>query len=74
MCFYEFLYTGLGQFIGESHLRRSLTFTAAYAPNALFAALVVPLIILIFAIFCGIIVPYDALDVFWRYWSESGTL
>lgn len=33
MLFYEFVYTGIGQFI------------AAYAPNAVFASLVNPLII-----------------------------
>nr|KAK5440522.1 hypothetical protein LTR18_007811 [Exophiala xenobiotica] len=56
MLFYEFLYTGIGQFI------------AAYAPNAIFASLVDPLIIGILVSFCGTLVPYAQIQTFWRYW------
>ncbi|KAJ6134562.1 hypothetical protein N7523_000884 [Penicillium sp. IBT 18751x] len=56
MLIYEFIYTGIGQFI------------AAYAPNPTFAALVNPLIISILVLFCGVFVPYAELNVFWRYW------
>lgn len=53
---YEFVYTGIGQFI------------AAYAPNAMFAALVVPLVIGTLVSFCGVLVPYDQIPTFWKYW------
>ncbi|KAJ5385996.1 hypothetical protein N7509_008537 [Penicillium cosmopolitanum] len=53
---YEFFYTGLGQFI------------AAYSPNAVAAALANPLWIGIMVSFNGILVPYDQLVVFWKYW------
>ncbi|KAL1892603.1 ATP-binding cassette transporter snq2 [Sporothrix stenoceras] len=56
MWIYEFIYTGIGQFI------------AAYAPNPVFAALVNPLLISIMVLFCGVFVPYGQLSVFWRYW------
>jgi len=56
MLLYEFVYTGIGQFI------------AAYAPNATFAALVNPLIIGTLVSFCGVLVPYSQIQVFWRYW------
>ncbi|KAJ5140829.1 hypothetical protein N7448_004237 [Penicillium atrosanguineum] len=56
MLIYEFIYTGIGQFI------------AAYAPNPTFAALVNPLIISILVLFCGVFVPYTELNVFWKYW------
>ncbi|EHY55704.1 hypothetical protein HRR83_007920 [Exophiala dermatitidis] len=56
MLFYEFLYTGIGQFI------------AAYAPNAVFASLVNPLIIGTLVSFCGTLVPYEQIQAFWRYW------
>ncbi|KAL1860169.1 hypothetical protein Plec18170_002118 [Paecilomyces lecythidis] len=56
MLMYEFLYTGIGQFI------------AAYAPNAVFAALINPLIIGILVAFCGVLVPYAQIQSFWRYW------
>ncbi|CAK7204324.1 ATP-binding cassette transporter snq2 [Sporothrix eucalyptigena] len=56
MWIYEFIYTGIGQFI------------AAYAPNPTFAALVNPLLISIMVLFCGVFVPYDQLSVFWKYW------
>lgn len=54
--FYEFLYTGIGQMI------------AAYAPNAVFASLVNPLIITTMVSFCGVMVPYSQIEPFWRYW------
>ncbi|KAL8848252.1 MAG: hypothetical protein Q9221_006725 [Calogaya cf. arnoldii] len=56
MLFYEFIYTGIGQFI------------AAYAPNAVFASLVNPAIITILVSFCGVLVPYSQIQEFWRYW------
>jgi ATP-binding cassette subfamily G (WHITE) protein 2 (SNQ2) len=56
MLMYEFIYTGIGQFI------------AAYAPNAVFASLANPLIIGLLVSFCGVLVPYAQINVFWRYW------
>ncbi|KAL4875271.1 ABC-2 type transporter-domain-containing protein [Aspergillus karnatakaensis] len=57
MIFYEFLYTSIGQAI------------AAYAPNEYFAAIMNPIVIGAGMIsFCGVVVPYDALQPFWRYW------
>ena len=56
MLFYEFVYTGIGQFI------------AAYAPNAVFAALTNPLVISTLSSFCGVLVPYSQIQPFWRYW------
>ncbi|KAL8830078.1 MAG: hypothetical protein Q9170_005903 [Blastenia crenularia] len=56
MLFYEFIYTGIGQFI------------AAYAPNAVFASLVNPAFITILVAFCGVLVPYTQIQEFWRYW------
>jgi ABC-type multidrug transport system permease subunit/ABC-type multidrug transport system ATPase subunit len=56
MLFYEFVYTGIGQFI------------AAYAPNAVFAALANPLVIGTLVAFCGTLVPYAQIQAFWRYW------
>lgn len=56
MLMYEFLYTGIGQFI------------AAYAPNAVFASLVNPFIIGMLVAFCGVLVPYAQIQAFWRYW------
>ncbi|WQF82776.1 Putative ABC transporter-like, ATP-binding domain, AAA+ ATPase domain, CDR ABC transporter [Colletotrichum destructivum] len=56
MLMYEFVYTGIGQFI------------AAYAPNAVFASLVNPLIIGVLVSFCGVLVPYSQLQTFWKYW------
>ncbi|TLD39431.1 ABC transporter [Venturia nashicola] len=56
MLMYEFIYTGIGQFI------------AAYAPNATFASLVNPLLIGTLVSFCGVLVPYDQIQAFWRYW------
>lgn len=56
MLLYEFVYTGIGQFI------------AAYAPNATFAALVNPLLIGTLVSFCGVLVPYAQIQAFWRYW------
>ncbi|KAL1861192.1 hypothetical protein Plec18170_001707 [Paecilomyces lecythidis] len=56
MLMYEFVYTGIGQFI------------AAYAPNATFAALANPVIIGTLVSFCGVLVPYAQIQAFWRYW------
>ncbi|KAK8204125.1 putative Brefeldin A resistance protein [Phyllosticta capitalensis] len=56
MLIYEFIYTGIGQFV------------AAYTPNAVFAAMVNPLIITILVSFCGVLAPYDQLQDFWKYW------
>lgn len=56
MLIYEFVYTGIGQFI------------AAYAPDAVFAALTNPLVISTLSSFCGVLVPYTAIEAFWRYW------
>ncbi|KAK5655072.1 hypothetical protein OQA88_5971 [Cercophora sp. LCS_1] len=56
MLFYEMIYTGIGQFI------------AAYAPNAVFASLMNPLIIGLLVAFCGVLVPYAQIQPFWRYW------
>ncbi|KAL3481319.1 ABC-2 type transporter-domain-containing protein [Aspergillus californicus] len=56
MLMYEFVYTGIGQFI------------AAYAPNATAAALINPLIIFTLVGFCGVLVPYSLITPFWRYW------
>ncbi|KAF2690238.1 ABC transporter [Lentithecium fluviatile CBS 122367] len=56
MLVYEFIYTGIGQFI------------AAYAPNAVFASLVNPLLIGTLVSFCGVLVPYAQITAFWRYW------
>lgn len=53
---YEFLYTGIGQFI------------AAYAPNEVFASLVNPLLLGILISFCGVLVPYQQILAFWRHW------
>lgn len=55
MLMYEFVYTGIGQFI------------AAYTPNATFASLVNPLVITLSS-FSGVYVPYLEIVVFWRYW------
>ncbi|KAI1827147.1 ABC multidrug transporter [Xylaria intraflava] len=56
MLMYEFIYTGIGQAV------------AAYAPNALFAILVNPLVIGTLVAFCGAYVPYWQILAFWRYW------
>ncbi|KAF2000580.1 ABC multidrug transporter-like protein [Amniculicola lignicola CBS 123094] len=56
MLVYQFIYTGMGQFI------------AAYAPNAVFASLVNPLVIGTLVSFCGVLVPYAQIQAFWRYW------
>ncbi|PLB36892.1 putative ABC multidrug transporter [Aspergillus candidus] len=56
MLMYEFVYTGIGQFV------------SAYAPNAIFASLINPLIIGTLASFCGVLVPYEQIQAFWRYW------
>ncbi|CAK4030884.1 ABC transporter [Lecanosticta acicola] len=56
MLLYQFIYTGIGQAI------------AAYAPNAVFASLANPLVISMLACFCGVLVPYDQMQDFWKYW------
>ncbi|KAL5113816.1 hypothetical protein ACEQ8H_008317 [Pleosporales sp. CAS-2024a] len=56
MLIYQFVYTGIGQFV------------AAYAPNAVFASLINPLIIGTLVSFCGVLVPYSQIQPFWRYW------
>lgn len=56
MLWYEFVYTGIGQFI------------AAYAPNPTFAALVNPMVISILVLFCGIFVPFGQMNIFWKWW------
>ncbi|KAJ5747534.1 uncharacterized protein N7511_009230 [Penicillium nucicola] len=57
MILYEFLYTPIGQAI------------AAYAPNEYSASLVNPLVLGAGLIgFCGVVVPYESINVFWRYW------
>ncbi len=56
MLLYEGLYTGIGQFI------------SAYAPNAVFATLTNPLVIGTLVSFCGVLVPYEQIQAFWRYW------
>ncbi|KAG9252266.1 ABC multidrug transporter [Emericellopsis atlantica] len=56
MLMYEFIYTGIGQAI------------AAYAPNAVFAILVNPLVIGILVFFCGVYVSYSQIQEVWRYW------
>ncbi|KAF2847107.1 opaque-specific ABC transporter CDR3 [Plenodomus tracheiphilus IPT5] len=53
---YQFIYTGFGQFV------------AAYAPNAVFASLVNPLLLSTLCCFCGVLVPYSQIEPFWRYW------
>lgn len=56
MLIYEFIYTGIGQFV------------AAYAPNAIAASLINPLVITMLTSFCGVLVPYSQIQEFWRYW------
>ncbi|KAH6638741.1 ABC transporter [Boeremia exigua] len=56
MLVYQFFYTGFGQFI------------AAYAPNAVFASLVNPLLLGVLISFCGVLVPYAQIQPFWRFW------
>lgn len=53
MLTYELVYTGIGQFV------------AAYAPNAVFATLVNPLLIGTLVSFCGVLVPYTQIQAFW---------
>ena len=57
MLMYEFLYTAMGQAI------------AAISPNGFFASLLNPVIIGAFLIsFAGVLVPYNQIVVFWKYW------
>ncbi|EAQ91755.1 hypothetical protein CHGG_03690 [Chaetomium globosum CBS 148.51] len=53
---FEFIYTGIGQF------------ESACAPNELFAALINPIVIGTLMSFCGVLVPYEQIQAFWRYW------
>jgi len=53
---FECYYIGFGQFI------------AAFAPNELFASLLVPSFFTFVVSFCGVIVPYVALPHFWQSW------
>ncbi|KAJ5928919.1 CDR ABC transporter [Penicillium verhagenii] len=53
---FECFYVGFGQFI------------AAFAPNELFASLLVPTFFTFVVSFCGVIVPYVALPHFWQSW------
>lgn len=48
---------------------RSGQFVAAYAPNAVFAALVNPLLIGVLVSFSGVLVPYQAITAFWREYT-----
>lgn len=41
---------------------------AAYAPNAVFAALINPVITVTLVSFSGVMVPYGQITAFWRYW------
>ncbi|RVX71601.1 hypothetical protein B0A52_03785 [Exophiala mesophila] len=56
MLLYEFLYTGIGQFI------------AAYAPNATAAALANPVFTFTMVGYCGVFVPYEQIVDGLRYW------
>jgi ATP-binding cassette subfamily G (WHITE) protein 2 (SNQ2) len=62
MLVYEFIYTGIGQFV------------AAPAPNAIFAALINPLLIGTLVSFCGVLVPYSQIQPFWKYWVSDLSL
>ena len=53
---FELYYIGFGQFI------------AAFAPNELFASLLVPSFFTFIVSFCGVVVPYSALPHFWQSW------
>ncbi|PWY91900.1 ABC transporter [Aspergillus sclerotioniger CBS 115572] len=53
---FELFYVGLGQFI------------AAFSPNPLFASLLVPTFFTFVLSFCGVVVPYNGLNTFWRSW------
>jgi hypothetical protein len=54
---YEFLYTAIGQAI------------ATYSPNEYFASLANHIVIECGLLdFCGVVVPYDQIQAFWRYW------
>ncbi|KAF2020985.1 ABC drug exporter AtrF [Aaosphaeria arxii CBS 175.79] len=53
---FELYYLGFGQAI------------AAFSPNELLASLFVPLFFTFIVSFCGVVVPYAGLPVFWRSW------
>jgi hypothetical protein len=61
---YEFIYTGIGQFIASESRIRIVSMKCAkqvlgYAPTATYAALVNPLIIGTLLSFAGVFVPYS---------------
>lgn len=77
MTLYEFLYTGIGAYAALSSsvslprlifVVRTGQMIAAYAPNAVFAALVNPLVISIMVTASGVLVPFAQMQAFWRYW------
>jgi len=53
---FELFYTGFGMAI------------ASFAPNDLLASLLVPIFFTFIVSFCGVVVPYAGLPVFWRSW------
>jgi hypothetical protein len=74
---YEMLYTGIGQFIagqyprGDGLVRQVFNQAfeySAYAPNAGVAHLMMPIILGTLVSFSGVLVPYAAIQPFWRYW------
>ncbi|KAF2239644.1 ABC drug exporter AtrF [Viridothelium virens] len=56
MMLFQIYYVGLGQAI------------ASFAPSELLASLLVPSLLLFVVSFCGVVVPFPALPVFWRSW------
>jgi len=56
LCLFELYYVGLGQMI------------ASFAPNELFASLLIPFFFFFVVSFCGVIVPPPQLPTFWRSW------
>lgn len=53
---FEMYYIGLGPFI------------AALSPNELFASLLIPCFFTFIVSFCGVVVPYQAMTHFWKWW------
>lgn len=53
---FELYYVSLGQAI------------ASFSPNEILASLLVPMFFIFIVLFCGVIVPYQALPSFWRSW------
>ncbi|KAI5293482.1 hypothetical protein KEM52_005488, partial [Ascosphaera acerosa] len=56
MMLFTLYYTGFGQIL------------ASWAPNELFASLLVPALITFAISFCGVVVPYRLMPTFWRAW------